>query len=207
MWRKKEEKEESLLKKLCGDDAKLYDLLASNLYDDPVAAIPKTDLETLIEEAEKSIKDDNCEEAMQKYRTALDKAIFEATQNPGEGDRPSKVIQNLASKTSKVTEKVKERKEKEGLTDYVARLERNIEHYGLISGRTENLIKVASHFYDEQLKALGEKKTREKRMEKEEKKCEKREKLGVRARIKRMLLSCTLGTQKQIPNFHCLRVK
>jgi hypothetical protein len=46
---KKEEKQESLLKELCGDDAKLYDVLGSLLYINPIAAISRTDLEILIE--------------------------------------------------------------------------------------------------------------------------------------------------------------
>ena len=38
MWKKnekKEEKEESLLKELCGDDAKLYDVLSNFMYEKP----------------------------------------------------------------------------------------------------------------------------------------------------------------------------
>ena len=66
MLKKKEEREESLLKELCGDDAKLYDFLSRSLYLDPIAAIPKADLESLIEEAEKSIKDENYREARRK---------------------------------------------------------------------------------------------------------------------------------------------
>jgi hypothetical protein len=162
---KKEEKEEDLLKEPCGDDAKLYDLLCSSLYLDPIAAIPKTDLESLIEEAEKSIKDKNYEEAMQKYKTAVDKAIFEATQNPGERSRYIKVTQDLASKTAKVTEKVKEKGEKEGLTDYAARLGRTIENYEFISERIEDVIKIASLFYNERLEELGAKERREARKE------------------------------------------
>jgi hypothetical protein len=45
MWKKKEEKkeekEESLLKELCGDDAKLYDFLSYYMYENPLAAISK----------------------------------------------------------------------------------------------------------------------------------------------------------------------
>ena len=119
MWRKKEtkkeEKEEHLLKQLCGDDAKLYDVLGGYLYEDPIAAISKQDLGVLIEEAEKSVKDEDYREARQKYMRAMDKAIFEATQNSGERSRYIRVIQDLASKTAKVTEKVKETR-REGRT-------------------------------------------------------------------------------------------
>jgi hypothetical protein len=52
MWKKKEDKkedkkEESLLKELCGDDAKLYNFLSNYLYLNPLAAISKKDLETI----------------------------------------------------------------------------------------------------------------------------------------------------------------
>ena len=144
MWRrkrkieeKKEKKEESLLKELCGDDAKLLAALERMLYFDPTAAISPKDLELLLEEAETSIKDGNYEEAKWKYRVAVDKAIFEATQNPEERGRYIKVIQDLASKTIHSTEKAKEEAEKKGLTDHATSLEKNIEHYKFVSKRID----------------------------------------------------------------------
>lgn len=177
VWKKKEkkeEKEEDLLKELCGDDAKLYDVLGRNLYMDPIAAmrahgISEKDLEVLIEEAEKSIKDKNYEEAMGKYRLVVDKAIFEATQNPGERSRYIKVIQDLAAKTVHATEKAKEKVEKKGLTDYATSLDRRIENYKFMSERIEDVINVASHFYNERLELLGEQERREARKERREK--------------------------------------
>jgi hypothetical protein len=150
MWKKKEEKkeekEESLLKELCGDDAKLYDFLSNYLCEDPLAAISKKDLDILTEEAEKS----------GDFRPAVDKAIFEAAQNPGERERYIKVIQNLASKTIHATEQEKEKVEKEGLTDRAADLGRRIENQKFMSERPEDIINVASKFYDEKLVELGE---------------------------------------------------
>ncbi|MDH5451058.1 MAG: hypothetical protein OEX77_09235 [Candidatus Bathyarchaeota archaeon] len=170
MWKKKEkkreEKEEDLLKELCGDDAKLYDFLGRTLYLDPMAAISKKDLELLIEEAEKSIKDGNYEEAIRKYRVVVEKAIFEATQNPEERGRYIKVIQDLASKIMHATEKAKEKAEKEGLTDHAASLEKNIEHYKFVSKRIDDVVNVAAHFYNEKLAMLGDVDRREARREK-----------------------------------------
>jgi len=167
MWKKKEkqkeEKEESLLKELCGDDAKLCDFLESQLYLDPIAAISKKDLEILIEEAEKSIKDKNYEEARRKYILAVDKAIFEATQNPGERDRYIKLIQDLASKAAKVTEKVKEKLQKEGSADYASSLEGRIKNYEFMSERIEDVLRIASLFYNERLEELGAGERREAR--------------------------------------------
>jgi len=165
---KKEEKEEDLLKELCGNDAKLYDLLSRTLYADPVAAISKGDLAILIEEAEKSIKDEDYEDALRKYQRVVDKAIFEATQNPGEKDRYIKVIQDLASKTAKVTEKVKEKAEKEGLAERTRSLEGRIQNYEFLSERIEDVIKIASLFYNERLEVLGAKGRREVRREERE---------------------------------------
>ncbi len=162
MWKKKEkkkeekeEKEESLLKELCGDDAKLYDFLSNYLYLNPLAAISKKDLDILTEEAEKS----------GNFRPAVDKAIFEAAQNPGERERYIKVIQNLASKTIHATEQEKETVAKEELTDQAASLGRPIENQKFMSERAEDIINVASKFYNEKLVELGENVRREARGE------------------------------------------
>jgi hypothetical protein len=176
MWKKKEEKKEEkevdLLKELCGNDTKMYDLLSPSLYLDPKAAISETDLKILVEEAEKSVGDEDYREAMEKYRTALDKAIFEATQNPGEMGRYIKLSQDLASKTAKVTEKAKEKGEKEGFAS--PSLEGRIKRYEFMSERIEDVIRIASLFYNEKLeeseasaRALGREARREKRRETE----------------------------------------
>jgi len=160
------QKEEDLLKELCGDDAELYDFLARTLYLNPIAAIPKKDLELLLEEAETSIKDGNYEEAIRKYSVVVDKAIFEATQNPEERSKYIKVIQDLASKTIHATEKAKEKAEKKGLTDHAASLEKNIEHYKFVSKRIDDVVNVAAHFYNEKLAMLADVERREARGEK-----------------------------------------
>jgi hypothetical protein len=174
-----EEKEESWLRQLCRSDTRLYDVLAGSLPLDPIAAISKEDLGALTEKAEKSVKDDNYEEAIWKFRLALDKAIFEATQHQEEKDRYIKVIQDLVSKTTQATERAKEKVEKEGRTDRVAFLERRIEYCRFVSERIEDVLEVARHFYDERLEmlgakergearrgAIGEKRTKEEREEK-----------------------------------------
>ena len=187
MWKKKEvkkeekeEKEESLLKELCGDDAKLYDFLSYFMYLNPLEAISKKDLDILAEEAERS----------GNFRPAVDKAIFEAAQNLGERERYIKVIQNLAWKSIHATEQEKEKAEKEGLTDHAASLGRRIENQKFMSERTEDIINVASKFYNEKLVELGESVTREARAkerreaEQEERRTEDLEKAGREARKK-----------------------
>jgi hypothetical protein len=158
---KGEEKEESLLKELCGDDAKLYDFLSLYLFIDPLAAISKKSLDILTEEGGKS----------GDFRPAVDKAIFEGAQNPGERGKYTKVIQNLALKTIQATEQEKEKAEKAGLTDRAAFLERRIENQKFMSERAEDIINVASRFYNERLVELGEDARREER-EKERKRAE-----------------------------------
>jgi hypothetical protein len=153
---KKEEKEEDLLKEFCGDDVKLYDFLSNYLFLDPLAAISKKGIDILTEEGEKS----------GDFRPAVDKAIFEGAQNPGERRRYIKVIQNLALKTIHATEQEKEKVEKEGLTDRAAFLGKRIENQKFMSERTEDIMSVASKFYNERLVELGESVRREERKEK-----------------------------------------
>jgi hypothetical protein len=158
MWEKKEQKkeekeQENLLKELCGDDAKLHDFLSQYLYLNPLAGISEKDLDILTEEAGKG----------GNFRPAVDKAIFEGAQNPGERERYIKVIQNLALKAIHAMEQQKEKAEKEGLTDRAASLGRRIENHRFMSERTEDVINVASRFYNEQLVDLREEAGREAR--------------------------------------------
>ena len=91
MWKKKvekieerkKEKEEILLDELCGGDAELNDCLSSCLFLHPLDAISIKDLDILIAEGEKS----------GDFGPAMDKAIFEGSQNLGEKERYLKVIQ------------------------------------------------------------------------------------------------------------------
>jgi len=59
----------------------------------------------------------------------------------------------------------KEKVEKEGLTDRAASLGRRIENQKFMSERTEDIINVASKFYNEKLVELGESVRREARGE------------------------------------------
>jgi len=63
------------------------------------------------------VKDLSYEMARLKYRQVMDKALFEASQNPEERSRYIKVIKDLVSKIVSATEKAKEKVEKNGLTD------------------------------------------------------------------------------------------
>ena len=154
-WKKKkqkkeepveEKKEEGLLEELCGDDVKLCGFLSMHLLLNPLSGLSNKDLDILTEEAEKS----------GDFREAIDKAIFEATQNPDERERYTKAIQNLASKAINATEQEKEKAEKEGITDRADSLRKRIEEQKFMSERTEDIINIASKFYDEELLELGE---------------------------------------------------
>lgn len=152
----KEEKKEDLLKEQCGNDTELYAFLCHTLYVDPIAAMSKSDLAILIKEAEKSVEDEKYRDALRKYQSAVNKAVFEATQNPGEKGRYIKVIRNLGPKTAKVIEKVKEKAEKEGLAERAHYLEEEIKNYGFLSERIDDVIKVASLYYNERLEKVRE---------------------------------------------------
>jgi len=143
---KTEGKEKTLLQELCGDDADLYDFLRNYLYFNPLAAVSEKDLDILTGEAEKS----------GNFRQAVDKAIFEASQNPGERESYTKAIQDLASKAIHAAEQEKGKLEKEGLTDRAAKLGSRIENHEFMSERVEDIIDVASRFYSEKLVELGE---------------------------------------------------
>jgi len=178
--KKKEETQDTLLKELCGADAKLYAVLSRHLCETPLAAISKKDLDILTEEAEES----------GNFIPAVDKAIFEGAQNPTERERYIKVIQNLASKTIHATEQEKEKLEKEGLTDRAASLGRRIEHQEFMSERVEDILNVASKFYSEKLVEREENVKREAReqkriqAEREEKRIGELEETGRDARRK-----------------------
>lgn len=185
-------KEESWLQQLCRGDVKLYDVLSRSLYLNPIAGMPKEDLVTLIEAAEKSVKDGDYEEAIRLYKSIADKAIFEATQHQEEKGRYIKVIQDLVSKRTQATEKLTEKVGKEGLTDRVAALERGTLDSKFLSERIEDVLEVARHFYDERSEMLGEKEREKGRLEKkserrskeraEAEKEEKRDKKGEKER-------------------------
>ncbi len=157
---KKEEQEEDLLKELCAGDAKLLAVLGRMLYFNPNVAISSKDLKLLLKEAEASIKDGNYEEAIRKYRVVVDKAIFEVTQNPEERGKYINFIQDLASKTISATEEVKEKSKKNGFTDHVDSLEKKIEHYKFVNKRIDDVVNVATHFYNERLAMLDDEKRR-----------------------------------------------
>jgi hypothetical protein len=152
----KEEKEEDLLKEQCGEDAEFYAFLCHVLYVDPTTAISKKDLATLLDEAEESINDENYGDTLRKYQQAVSKAIFEATQKPGEKGRRIKVIQDLVPRTVEVIEKVKEKAEKDGLAERAGYLEKEIGNYEFLSKRIEDVIRVASLYYNERLEELRE---------------------------------------------------
>ena len=154
-WKKKaqkieepveDKKEEDLLKELCGDSTQLYGVLSKHLVVNPLTSISEKDIDILIEEAE----------TIMDLARAMDKVIFETTQNPEESERYTKAIQNLTSKTIHTIEQEKEKTEKDGLTDRVNSLEKMIEDYKFISERTEDIINVASEFYHEKLLELGQ---------------------------------------------------
>jgi len=160
MWKKKEAKkeeevvvEENLLKELCCNDVKLYDFLTNHLVVDPASGISEKSIDILTEEGEKS----------GNFTQAVDKAIFEGAQHPGERDRYIKLIQTLALKTIHTAEIEKEKVEKQGLTDRAASIVRRIENQKFMNDRAEDIVKVASTFYHEKLLVLEEDKRREAR--------------------------------------------
>ena len=173
---KQKERPQTLLEELCGADAPLYSFLRSYLYHNPLTAVSKKDLATLVEEAEES----------GDFRRALDKAIFEGTQNPDERQRHVEVIRSLAEKAADAAEQAKRALEEEGVTERAASLGRRIEDYRFMRERAGDILAVASVYYGErrlereQSARREERKEERKQSEREERAIEKREK-GERA--------------------------
>jgi hypothetical protein len=195
MWKRKIYSEEkrgkkdgSLLEELCGGDSELYDVLKFLLYINPIAAITRTDLETLIKETEQSDKKLSFVMEVLEYRKVVDKALFEASQNPEERNWYGRIIKDLVSKIIGVTEKAKEKVEGNGLNDKGASLEKRIYYWRFISERIEDVLDVSSHYYNERLVLLGEKERREERsaarrgMEREEREEAEREEMRIGGR-------------------------
>ena len=153
--KKEGKQEESLLKELCGEDTKLHDVLSNYLYINPLTAISSKDLATLIVEAEKS----------GDYKQAVDKAIFEAAQNPDASERYITLIQNLVQKSIPAMEQKKEEAEKAGLTDQAVLLGRRVENRRFVNERAEDIICIASKYYNERLIESEENVKREARKE------------------------------------------
>lgn len=180
MAKKEEEKQDNLLNELCGGDAKLRDFLGLNLCENPLTAVPSTELDALIKEGEKS----------GNYRPAMDKAIFEGSQNLGESGKYVNIMRDLASKTIHAIELEEEKAKQQGLTGRVASLESRIEAQRFMSERAEDIIKVASRFYSEKLVELGEEARRDLRakerrgIEGQERRAEELEKEGREAKKK-----------------------
>jgi len=174
----KEKKEENLLKELCGTDSELYTLLSTCLYETPLVAISDKDLASLTAEAEKS----------GKFRPAMDKAIFEGSQNPEERERYIEVVRDLALKSVRAMEQEKETAEREGITGRIDYLVNRIEKRKLMSERAEDILNVATKFYKEKLVERGENVRREasekdrKQAERDERRTAEEERAGREAR-------------------------
>jgi hypothetical protein len=144
----KNEKEVTLLQELCGGDAELYACLSTRLYETPFAAISKKELDILTQEARTS----------GNFGPAMDKVIFEGAQNPGERERYVRLIQSLARDA---VDAMEQQRDSAGPAHEAASLARKIKDQKLISERAEDILSVASKFYNEKLADLKETRRRE----------------------------------------------
>jgi hypothetical protein len=163
-WKKKttgkieepeEKKEANLLQELCGDDAELHGFVSNYLCVNPLTAISNNTLDSLIAAGDKD----------GDYRPALDKAIFEASQNPGETEKYLAVIQDITAKAIPAIEKEKAAAEKAGLADRAAFLGNRIEAQRLLQKRVGDILDISSKYYHERLLELGEDARRAERTE------------------------------------------
>jgi len=170
--KKQEESTGNLLKELCGADAELHAFLSRSLYESPLAAVSKQDLELLIAEAEKS----------GEYGPALDKVVFENSQNLGEQDRYAGILQDLATKAIAATESEIDGMDKTAPSVRIDALSKRIEAWRFMIERAEDILDVAAKFYAERLleweqgKGKKEREQQRRRAENEEQGIKKREK-------------------------------
>jgi len=136
-----EGRQQTLLEEICGADKPLGAVLRWYLYHKPLEAISKKDLDTLIGEAEES----------GDFRLAIDKAIFEGSQSPGERERYVEVLRNLALRAVQAAETVRDGQEKQALTAGTSSLGDRIADYRFMSERTADVLAVASVYYGERL--------------------------------------------------------
>jgi len=167
-----------LLAQLCGDDESLYAVLRSYLYYRPQEAVSGKDLAVLIEEAERS----------GDFRQAIDKVIFEGSQNPHERQRYIERMGDITSRAIGATQETKAATEQAGLADRAASLTRRIEDYRLMLKRADDVLSVATDYYRERLLVAEESLRRvaredeTRRLAHEEQEIEKQEKLDRIAR-------------------------
>lgn len=156
MTHEKEEKQQkTLLEELCKGDKALLDILSAYLYHKPQAAISKKELGVLVAEAERS----------GDFRRAIDKAIFEGSQNPGERNQHAESVRDVASRAIRAAEVAKEKQGREGLAERAASLGRKIEEYRFMIKRADDVLDVASAYYEERLLESQEEARRETRLE------------------------------------------
>jgi hypothetical protein len=143
MTREKEakEQEQSLLQELCGADAPLYALLRSYLYYTPLAAVSRENLESLTARAEET----------GDFRPAIDKAIFEGSQNPTETERYVTIIRSLAAKAMRATEREQQERTGEANADRAASWRKKGEDFRLMAEKAAEVLAVATEFYNERL--------------------------------------------------------
>jgi hypothetical protein len=136
----------NLLKELCGTDSALYDYLSRNLYETPMTAISKKDLDTLTQEGEQT----------GNFGPAIDRAIFENAQNSGEEEKYMSIVQNLSAKAIEAAERKKANQQEQGITGRAALLDQRIELQRFLNERAKDILAVSTEFYTEKLLGLGE---------------------------------------------------
>ena len=136
-----EERGQTLLEEMCGADKPLYAVLSWYLYRNPLEAVSKKDLDILIEEAEKS----------GRFRPAIDKAIFEGTQNLEEREKHVEVLRNLTARAVRAAELALDSEKERGLDARASSLASSIEDYRFMSERAADVMAVASEYYKERL--------------------------------------------------------
>lgn len=169
--KKPEETPQNMLKELCGSDSALYEYLSRNLYETPLTAISSKEI---VELAREGVQNGN-------FAPAVDKAVFESAQNPGETQKYIAVVQDLAAKAIAAAEKEKAEKQSQASEGQLASLDRRIEQYRFLSERVKDVLDVSAEFYAEKLVELEEGVERKERARKKSRAANKEQILAKRA--------------------------
>lgn len=183
MWKKKQPKTEekveevkkvSLLEQLCGEDTELREFLSHYLFENPLMAVSTKNLDVLISEGE----------ASGKFGPALDKALFEGSQNLLEKEKYIGILNSLGLKIIQAIEQEITSAQRQNLTDRVSTLEKRKGYHHYLVDNAGKVLDIAAHFYGEKLVNLEEGDRRELR-DQERKKLENDEwKIAMEERAK-----------------------
>ena len=129
------------LKEMCPDEELFY-AASRSLYLEPDKQLPDAPIEGMISDAEEALRKGEDKKAFWKFRSAFDKAVFEATRHKDERDRYFHIAEESISKALAAAEHIRAEGQIEGLNDLIKAMM-------VLRGKLDEFINVASSYYAE----------------------------------------------------------